>query len=333
MNDDVRVEVTRGELVESIHRVAVCVVDENDTVVFSAGDVERPVYLRSTAKPFITAAVVASGAAERYRFEPRELAVIAGSHFGEPFHVAAVLAILEKIGMDARALQCGPHWPYDESAAASLRASGAAPTALHNNCSGKHAGILALCKTLGADTATYLRPDNPAQRYILEFCARITGDDATAWPLGVDGCGIPVYATSLRKAARSFVRLGNQYGLAPSDARALRVVRDAMLECPQYVAGTGQLDSELMRVGGGAIVAKAGAEGVQGVALPPRAQGYAAKVLDGSSRARGPSTIAVLRELGALDAAQATQLARFGAPKVYNRAGEIVGSIGVPSRA
>ncbi len=327
MSDHIVVEVRRGDLVESFHRVAACAVDSNDAILYRAGNVETPVFLRSSAKPFIAAAIVRSGAAARFDLDSRELAVIAGSHCGEPFHLNAVESILDKIGMDAGALQCGVHWPYDESAAQALRDSAQCPTALHNNCSGKHAGILAMCKTIGADCATYLRVENPAQQYILEFCARVTGDDARTWPLATDGCGIPIYATGLRKAARGFARLATQRGVESVDGGALRAVRDAMMEHPAYVAGTGQLDTAIMLADEGSIVAKAGAEGVHGLGAVPQGYGYASKVLDGSARARGPSSIAALATLGVLDPAQVGKLARFARPTVYNRAGEIVGNI------
>jgi L-asparaginase II len=323
------VEVTRGELVESVHHVAACAVDAAGRVIYAAGAIGVPVYLRSTAKPFIAAAAVEAGVVQEFGFDEREIAVMAASHTGEPMHVEAVQSILAKIGMDERALQCGVHWPYDEKAADALRAAGERPTALHNNCSGKHAGILALAKATGADTATYLSAGNPAQRRILEFCARLSDDDASTWPVGVDGCGIPVYATSLRNAARSFARLATLSGIRDDDAQALRVVRDAMVAYPWYVAGTGQLDTELMIAGRGSLASKAGAEGVHGVAAIAQELGYAAKVLDGSSRARGPSSIAVLRRLDVLDEAQAGQLARFGRPRVYNRAGNAVGEVKV----
>lgn len=323
------VEVTRGDLVESVHHVAACAVDAGGKVLYSAGEIESPVYLRSSAKPFIAAAVVESGAGDRFGFEPREIAVMVGSHYGEPFHVDAVRAILAKIGLDVAALQCGVHCPYDEAAAEALRRASEAPTALHNNCSGKHAGILALCKTIGADTATYLRADNPAQHRILQFCARISDDDAARWPIGTDGCGIPAYATSLRRAACSFARLASPTEVSDADAAALRTVRDAMIAYPEYVAGTGQLDTELMIAGAGTIAAKAGAEGVHGISVIPAGFGYVSKVLDGASRARAPSSIAVLRALGALNDRQAESLARFGTPAVYNRAGCAVGQIRV----
>ncbi|HEY2554140.1 MAG TPA: asparaginase, partial [Candidatus Cybelea sp.] len=256
------VDVTRGGSVESVHRVAACAADATGRVQFEAGDVEAPVFLRSSAKPFIAAAAIQAGVAERFGLEPREIAVMTASHAGEPFHVAAVESILRKIGLDASALQCGVHAPYDEAAAAALRRTGSAPTVLHNNCSGKHAGILALCLAIGADIATYLRVDSPAQQRILALCARVSDDDAKKWPLGVDGCGIPVYATGLRNAAMSFARLATMREVGDADARALEVVRDAMLAYPEYVAGTGQFDTELMTVGGGNLLSKAGAEGV-----------------------------------------------------------------------
>ncbi|MGA8532667.1 MAG: asparaginase [Candidatus Tumulicola sp.] len=327
------VEVTRGGLVESIHRVSACAVDARDDVVFEDGDVESPVYLRSAAKPFIAAAAIEAGVQRRFGFEPREIAVMAASHFGEPFHVEAVASILQKIGLDASALQCGAHLPYDEKSAAEIVRAGIAPSPLYNNCSGKHAGILALCKTIGADTATYLEPQNPAERRILAFCARVSGDDPETWPVGVDGCGIPVYATSLRHAALSFARLASLEGIGPRDAAALHAVRDAMIAYPAMVAGTGQLDTVLMQAGNGEIACKGGAEGVHGVAAVARGWGYASKVLDGGGRARGPSTIAALRHLGVLDEEKAMKLARFARPVVYNRAGLAVGEIRVAAIA
>jgi L-asparaginase II len=302
-------------------------VDANGTVLLEAGDIESPVFLRSAAKPFIAAAAVEAGVVDRFHLEPREIAVMAASHSGQPFHVEAVRSILRKIGMDESALQCGVQTPYDEAAAKALLEAGEEPTALQNNCSGKHAGILALCLAVGADPATYLRAQNPAEQQILAFCARLCDDDVSTWPVAIDGCGIPVYATGLRKGAISFARLATLEGIAPADARALRIVRDAMLAHPEYVAGTGQFDTELMTAGAGNLVSKAGAEGVHGLAAIAQGYGFVAKVVDGASRARGPSSIAALRRLGLLDEVQAGQLARFARPPVYNRAGAKVGEI------
>lgn len=321
------VEVTRGSLVESAHDVAACATDARGEVVFASGDVEAPVYLRSSAKPFIAGAVIAAGARERFGLDEREIAIIAASHSGQLFHVNAVRSILHKIELPESALFCGPALPYNEKAAQALVRSGREPSAIENNCSGKHAGILALCRILDADTTTYLDPRNPAQREILAFCARLCDDDPQRWPVGVDGCGIPVFATSLRRASLAFSRLATLEGIEVRDAQALAIVRGAMLARPEYVAGTGEFDSELMRVGDGAIVSKGGAEGVHGVAAIAQGLGYASKVLDGTARARAPSSIAALRGLGALDDERVERLARFARPVVYNRAGRAVGEI------
>ena len=321
------IDVTRGEIVESVHHVAACAATPRGEIVFAIGDVETPVFLRSTAKPFIAGAAIAAGVREAFDLTMQEIAVMAASHSGEAFHVEAVEAILNKIGLYASALQCGPHLPYNEGAAHAMLRAGDEPSALHNNCSGKHAGILALCKVLGADTSTYLEPSNPAQQAILAFCARMSDDDAATWPIGVDGCGIPVYATGLRRAAMAFARFASLTELPPHDAMALLVVRDAMVSYPEYVAGTGEFDSVLMAAAGGAVACKVGAEGVHGVALIPRGLGFASKVIDGmGGRARPPVTMAALRALG-LAVADATELRGFAEPVVYNRAGRAVGAI------
>ncbi len=307
------VEVTRGDLVESVHHVAACAATPRGDVILRTGDIESPVFLRSTAKPFIAGAAIEAGVRDAFDLDMREIAVMSASHVGEPFHVDAVRSILEKIGLDESALQCGSQ-------------EGRGPSPLYNNCSGKHAGILALCRVLGSDIATYMDVNNAAQQDILAFCARLSDDDPATWPLGVDGCGIPVYATSLQKAATAFARFASLTHLEPRDAMALLVVRDAMVSHPEYVSGTLEFDTRVMTAGGGAIVCKSGAEGVHGLALIPQAIGLASKVLDGSSRGRGPTTMTALRALGS-PVADATDLAGFAAPIVYNRAGRAVGAI------
>lgn len=320
------IEVTRGDLVESVHHAAAAAANARGDVILRTGDIESPVFLRSSAKPFITGAAIEAGARERFGLDMREIAVMSASHVGEPFHIAAVRSILKKIGLDESALQCGAHLPYDEAVAHTMLREGRKPTAIDNNCSGKHAGILALCRVIGADVATYMDVNNPAQQYILAFCARLSDDDPATWPLGVDGCGIPVYATSLRKAAMAFARFGTLTQIPKRDAQALLVVRDAMVSFPEYVSGTGQFDTRVMVAGAGAIACKSGAEAVHCLTLIPEGIGLASKVLDGTARARGPLTMAALRALGS-PAASATDLAGYTEPIVYNRAGHAVGAI------
>lgn len=321
------VEATRGQTVESVHRVAACALDARAEVIYAAGEIDVPVFLRSTAKPFIAAAVLAAGARERFGLETSEIAVMAASHSGEPFHVHAVRSILQKIGMDEGALQCGAHAPYNARAAADIESAGVAYGAVHNNCSGKHAGILALCRAIGADPATYLDPSHPAQQRILALCARLCDQRVEDLALGVDGCGIPVYATSLRNAARSFARFATLDGIDDADARALQTVREAMLAYPEYGSGTGEFDAELMRAAAGTIVCKGGAEGVHGDAAIPAGIGLVLKVVDGASRGRAPAVLAILQMLGLLAPEHLARLERFARPIVYNRAGRAVGEV------
>lgn len=315
-------------MLESIHHVAACAVDARGVPIFSLGEVEEaPVFLRSSAKPFIAAAVLAAGARERFDLEPREIAVMAGSHGGQTFHVEAVRSILRKIEMPESALQCGVHPPYNAAAAQELERAGITPTAVYNNCSSKHAGILALCKILGADPATYLDANNPAEQRILDFCARVSGTSVDKMPIGIDGCGIPVYAVPLRNAALSFMRLASPGGVSDEEAVALQTVRDAMIAFPEYVSGTGEFDARLMQTAGGSIASKAGAEGVHGVASLPQSIGLVCKILDGAVRARGPAVLAILRRLQLLSEQQLTKLEDLERPIVYNRAGRAVGDV------
>lgn len=284
-------------------------------------------FLRSTWKPLIAAAIAAQGVVERFGLDAREVAVIAASHGGEPFHVAAVESILAKIGVSAGALQCGIHGPSYEPAARALAARGEKPSALHNNCSGKHAGILALCVHLGLDLESYMERDHPAQRLIWEFCARMCDDDAGVWPTGVDGCGIPVAATPLRRAAMAFARFAAPGDLAGADAAGIVTVRAAMQAEPAYVAGTGRFDSALMRVTGGRIACKGGAEGVHGSALLREGLGVVLKVVDGSARAAAPAAICLLERLGALTPEESAALESYARPAVTNVSGRAVGGL------
>ncbi len=321
------IEVRRGASVESWHRIAACACDASGRTLFAMGAIDHPVYLRSAAKPFIAATAVAAGVREAFGLTMEEIAVMSASHSGEPFHVAAVRSILHKIDLDESALQCGTHLPLDESSAHELIRSGVAPSSVHDNCSGKHAGILALTQLLGADVAGYREAKHPAQRAILDLCARACDDDAERWPIALDGCGIPVFATPLRNAALAFARFATLTGLPDRELQALLVVRDAMLSHPEYVAGTGQFDTRLMSAAGGALASKVGAEGVSGVASMTAGLGFALKVVDGASRARPPAVLAGLRVLGALPQSAEAELTDLAEPIVYTRKGARAGEI------
>jgi L-asparaginase II len=321
------VGVLRGNLLESVHRVALCALDANESLLLSIGNADALVFLRSAAKPFIAAAVVQSGAMERFGLEQRELSVMCGSQSGEPFHVEAVRSILRKTGLDERALQCGADLPYNSEALRELEAQSAAPAAIYHNCSGKHAGILALCILLGADPATYLEPSNPAQIRILQFCAALSGQRVADLPMGIDGCGIPAYATTLKHVAVAYSRFATLRGLGDATASALRAVRDAMIAYPEYMSGTGEFDAALIHAGNRGLVCKGGAEGIHATALIDRGTALVLKVIDGNERARPAAAIEGLTALGYLLPHQRTELQRFVRTPLRNRAGREVGEI------
>ena len=324
-----KVLVTRGPLVESEHFVAYAIADASGRIVECDGDIDRPAYLRSSAKPLICAAIVASGAADRFGLVDAELAVIAGSHSGEPFHLDAVRSILRKIGLDEGALRCGSHPPLSEPCAQALAAAQAKPTAIHNNCSGKHAGVLALAVHRGAPLDDYLNPEHAAQREILDACAELLEVDRGSLPIGVDGCGIPAVAAPLRRSARFFARLSD-VELFPAKMRGpLERVRRAMLNNPEFVAGTGRFDTDLMRATHPRVLCKGGAEGFHASAALHKGLGMCLKVADGNSRAVSPFTIERALAVGMISSDEAALLELHRRPAVKNHAGSVVGDIRV----
>lgn len=304
------VEIWRGHQIESRHRVAICAVDVSGKVLLEVGTIDLPVFLRSTAKPFIAAASVRAGAVDAFGFDDRELALMCASHAGEPEHVETARSMLAKAGIHENALLCG-----------------GTPSAIYNNCSGKHAGILALCKHIGAPLGTYLEPDNPAQKMILALCSRVIDEPLPPERIAVDGCGIPVFATSLRRAARAFARFAALEELDAEDGEALARCRTAMAQNPWFVSGTGRFDTGLIESTGGAVIGKGGAEGFHGSAIVHARAGLAIKVVDGNGRATAPAVMAALTRLDALTPAATDLLAPFTQPPVRNVAGRIVGKI------
>jgi L-asparaginase II len=321
------VVVTRGSIVESEHYICYAVVDAQQRILESNGDIDRPVYMRSSAKPLIATAMVASGAADRFGLTDEEIAIAAGSHSGEPYHIDAVRSILSKAGLNESALRCGAHAPTYQPAADALCLAGELPKPIHNNCSGKHAGILALALQLHADPDGYLSPDHPAQREILRVCAALLSVKPQILVIGVDGCGIPVIAVALKTAAYFYARLGDP-SLFPSElASALGRVRNAMIAYPQFVAGTNRFDTDLMIATRPKVLAKGGAEGYHGSAALERGLGMTVKVADGNYRAVAPFVLGRLAQLGILSERECGLLETYRAPKVKNYAGKIVGEI------
>ena len=328
MTNPVLIEVTRGSLVESRHRGAVAVADVAGTMALAIGDVTTPIFPRSAVKALQALPLIELGAADRYGLGDEALALACASHSGEAAHVAGVQAMLAKAGLEPSALRCGAHWPIAQSAAAAVARSGA-PSALHNNCSGKHAGFLCTACAMGADRAEYFRPEHPVQRAVRAVLEDFTGAAIAEERCAIDGCSVPTWAVSLRNLAQGFAKFGTGEGLAPERARATARLRQACARKPWFVAGTGRFCTDVMQLFGPRVFVKTGAEGVYCGALPQQGLGIAIKCDDGASRAAQAIMAAVIARFLPLDATERTALAPFLEPRLRNWNGFEVGVIRV----
>lgn len=331
------VVVRRGGRVESVHEGSVAVVTERGRLLASAGDPRRPVWLRSSAKPFQLTPFLAAGGEERFGLTTEEIALAAASHSGEPAHARLAAAMLAKGGFTAADLHCGAHPPMHEETARALAFARESPSALHNNCSGKHAAMLLACRLFGLDAASYWRRGHPLQKRILAAVARMIGVPKARTGLAVDGCSVPVFHAPLRALALGYARLagGGAPGESPSEAAARRRIAGAMASAPEFVAGTGRFTTDFMREFGGAVVAKEGAEGVYAVGIPAglagrrggEAVGIAVKIGDGAERGRDAVTVETLRQMGFISGARLARLRKLALKPVRNVRGDVVGDL------
>lgn len=322
--NEVRIDVGRGALVESWHQVSVAVVDQSGAIGAVAGIVDAPVVTRSAVKPFQALPLVEDGAMESLDLTDEELAVCCGSHSGEPRHVEVVRSILDKVGVDEDSLACGPLRPMSDSAARELRKNKLKPGKIHNNCSGKHAGMMALARIHGWDLAGYHHLGHPVQERMLREISRWTGIPADSIATAVDGCGVPTFAVPLVELAGGFAGLLRD--AATGKPGAERLV-SSMVRYPEMVGGTGRLCTDLPRVTGGRVIAKVGAEGMYCAGVVGEGPGIALKVHDGSWRAAAPALVGVLKSLGLLSEAEADQLEDHMEPVVRNSLGDSVGKV------
>jgi L-asparaginase II len=325
-----RVDEIRGALVESRHEVHVAVVDARGRLVAAAGDPELVTYWRSAAKPFQALPLVEDGAVARFAITRAELALVCASHSSEPAQVAIVRDLLAKIGCAERDLLCGPHPPLADAVARDYATRGVRLTAVHSNCSGKHAGMLALARHHGWPTAFYTRREHPVQQRCLAAVSRWSGVPAARIVTGVDGCGVVCFGLPLRHMAWAYARLAAAGArtapgdAAPGDRESAAQVVAAMLRHPELVAGAGRPCTEMMRAHPGRVVAKVGADGVYCALLVREGLGVALKVADGHGVAAALAMAAVLEELG-LRPRPPTLAAR----PLVNTRGETVGEVRV----
>jgi len=321
------VEVTRGTMVESVHRVVAAVTDADGAPVLTWGDADRLVYGRSAIKPIQALPVIESGAADAHGLGEDEITLCCASHSGEPMHVDRVTAWLDRLGLSPDDLECGPQMPIHEPSAHAIIRSGAAPTRAHNNCSGKHSGMLTTAVHLGEPTKGYIRADHPVQQRLRALMQEMSGCDLSGVPTGYDGCGIPVFGVPLSGMARAMAQFADPARLSPMRAAATRRIAAAVAKNPLLIGGTGRFNSAIQGETGEACLLKSGAEGVFAAAVPARGVGICLKADDGNGRAASAAMGAILRHLGVFDDAMAARLADTLVPSVHNWEGRLVGHV------
>ncbi|HEY3778424.1 MAG TPA: asparaginase [Rhizomicrobium sp.] len=317
----VLVEVTRGHLVESVHRGSVAVTNARGETIFALGDTALPVYPRSALKPIQALPLVESGAADAFGVREEEIALACASHSGEPMHTTRVAAWLARLGLGECDLACGAHSSRYEPVAEDMIRRGEAPTRIHNNCSGKHTGFLAVARYWSVATAGYERHEHPVQQAVAKALGELAGVSGDL-PWGVDGCAAPNFALPLAAFAHALAQLGDPAGLPPNRAQAAKRIVAAMTAHPELVAGTGRACTLLMRKGRRRVAVKTGAEGVYAAIVPGRGIGIALKIDDGAGRAAETAIACLLARMGLVEYDSVRELA---AAPVINTRGTVVG--------
>ena len=316
------VETARGDTVESFHRGAFAVVALDGSLIASRGDIRRPIYPRSAIKPLQATVLVESGALDHYGLGSQEVALACASHSGEPKHVNLVRNWLGRLGLSTSVLECGAQMPSNRESRNYLIRTGVASTAIHNNCSGKHAGFLTVAKFKGCPTSGYIDISHPVQRSVLSALEQLTGESLAAPPPAVDGCGIPAPCISLRGVATGFAKLASCRNEA-----AFRII-EAMKQHPDLVGGSNRFCTEVASHAKGNVLVKVGAEGVYaGMTLAGRKSAFALKIDDGSRIAAEVAAGRLIAEFGGLDSKAAESLGHRFQPTVRNVANRVVGEI------
>jgi L-asparaginase II len=292
----------RGGIIENRHRISTAIVNSENKLVASSGNPELLAHLRSSAKPFQVQALFQAGADKRFGFTDKEIALACASHSGTPEHINVAKGMLDKLGLSESDLACGIHWPGSKEERVRLEQANEKPNALHNNCSGKHSGMLAVAKMLNAPAEGYEKPEHPVQQLNFQIIRDLSG--VREIPFGVDGCSVPAFVLPLAKAAWLFAQLANPQGAPEKYRKGLDHTCRAMKTFPEMVAGEGEIDTVLMQQISG-LVCKQGADGYYGISLRETNYGplgVVLKVEDGNTAAREPAVIRLLELLGVLSA-------------------------------
>lgn len=330
MSTQVLANVIRGDTVESVHTGHIYIIDGEGREVASVGDPSTVTYFRSACKAFQLIPCITSGAAEAFGFDDEDIAVAAASHSGEPMHVRIAERMLAKAGFAESDLRCGSHLPFSSAATAEMQRAGEQPTQLHNNCSGKHAAMLAFAKHIGADVANYDSTDNRIQKRILRCIADFTEVPEYEIATGIDGCCVPNFAVPVRSMAKSFINLISPIKLPEPTQQACSRIVAAMMNHPELIGGSERLDTKIMQVAPGKLISKVGADGVWLCGVLPSEKwrtglGIALKIADGDDYLSRPVVaVEILRQLGVL---APNDLSDMSPMPIKNRRGDVVGRV------
>lgn len=315
---EIFLEKTRGGIVESVHRGDAVVVDSAGKIVEKAGDAQKYTFFRSSAKPIQAMNVVLSGAYGHYGLSRAELAVICSSHYSEDFHLAAVRSILSKAGLDESFLRCGAAKSIREEIAFAQALQGIKPTRIKSDCSGKHSGMLITCKLKGYPLESYLEPTHPVQQEILGLISEVCVYPQEKIGIGVDGCGVPVFALPIYNMALGFARLADSAKLDSPLREEADVVFEAMNAAPEMVSGTGGFCSALMQATGSRMIGKVGAQGVYCIGIRDTGLGIALKIEDGSAGTASVAAMQILKQMNLLSETEYLALEAFHRPPILN---------------
>jgi len=325
MNNPVLVCSLRGDVIENRHRGAIAVCDPNGKLLHSWGQVDRLVYPRSAIKALQALPLVETGAADHFALSSAELALACSSHNAEPAHTETVHNWLKRIDLDEDALECGAHAPLHDKSAAALIVNHQQAGRIHNNCSGKHTGMLTTARFLGEATQGYIAREHPAQQRWFDSLGEMADVDMRRLPWSYDGCGIPVIAMPLQSMATAFARLAVPDDLTADRSDAVDRITTAIAQNPFMVAGSGRLCTEVMQLTGRRVIVKTGADGVYTAALKDKGLGVALKIDDGTTAAAEVALLAVLNHLHALHADELEALAARWRIPITNTRGVITG--------
>lgn len=326
-NARILVESYRGDFIESRHRGWIAICDNKGNIKKQLGKPLPSVYVRSSLKPFQLLPLIINKIDKKFNFTEQELAIIMSSHSGQDKHIELVCSVLEKISLTKENLKCGAHPPIHKASASAIYKKGEKPCTLHCNCSGKHSGMLAICKFYGWDIKGYLYPAHSVQKLIKESIAYMSDVPEEELKAGIDGCGVPVYTIPLNNLAMAYARLVAPENLKKEYQQAVKKVIGIMIKYPDLIAGDERFDTDLMKEMNGQLICKGGGEAVCCTGILNQGLGVAIKIEDGNSRAVGPVMLETLKQLNVINKSELENLKKWHYTPSYNFAKTLVGEL------